>query len=181
MSALQITLICILAILGISFLIVIYIKFHETTASNLYINKKKKEQVVQILNTYDDQDELWDHIWPLYYKSGHIKYFRIDSVLSKIINESGDSKIRSNAIIVLREKVSLYMFEDDNVADAINEFRRTLNICGHNEVKEAGNKLIKEVQVVCQKDLNSEKYDTIIQWLFNAIEVIGFILAIITL
>lgn len=181
MNGLQIALICILALLGISFIIMIYVKFHETSASSIYINKKKKEQVEQVLENYDDVDDLWDHIWPLYYKAGHIKYFRIDSTLSKIVNESNNSKIRNNAIIILREKVSLYMFEDDNVADAIIDFRRTINICGQNEVKEAGNKLIKEVQVVCQKDMNSQKYDTIIQWIFNAIEVVGFILAIVTL
>lgn len=181
MNALQIVLVCLLVILGIAFTIVLYIKFNESTTKKLFVNNKTKRQVENALVSYEDIETIWNHIWTFYYNHGIIKYNKIDAVLTRIINETQNEEVRLKAIYILREKVHSHLYLDDSIAEAIDDFQKLINSSSHYDLKEAGNNLIKEVQRTCQKTQNSQKYDTIIQWLFNAIEIVGLVLAIITL
>ena len=181
MNELQITLICLLAILGIAFFVVLFARFNETVKTRVVPSKKKLKYVIDVLQQKLSSEEHWNRIWPIYYKNGEINYTKIEYVLSFLINNDKYSFVRSQAMSLLRDRVSVSVFGDDEITEAIELFKKEVNLCGNQSVKDAGNTLIKKVQRFCRKNSDNRKYDLIIQWIFNAIEIVGFILAIITL
>lgn len=181
MNEIQTTLICLLAILGIAFVIVLFARFNENAKTRVVPSKKKLKYVVDVLQQEISPEEHWDRIWPMYYKNGEINYTKIESVLSFLINNDKYSAVRSQAMSLLRNRVYVSVFGDNEITEAIEIFRKEVNLCGDQSVKDAGNTLIKKVQHFCRKNSDNRKYDLIIQWIFNAIEIVGFVLAIITL
>lgn len=181
MNELQITLICVLAILGIAFFIVLFVRFNENAKPRFAPSKKKLNYVIDVLNTTASPEEHWNRIWPMYYKNGEINYTKVESALSYIINSDKYCSVRNQAMCLLRERVAVSVFGDDEITEAIELFKKEVNVCGNQGIKDAGNALIKKVQRFCRKNTDNKKYDLIIQWIFNAIEIVGFILAIITL
>lgn len=181
MNELQITLICILGILGIAFFIVIFMRINESIKTGNIVHKKKVKSVMEILEKDLSTQDQWDNIWPLFYKNGQIDYSKIDATLTYVINHKCDDRLKKNATQLLKERIAITVFGDDEMTDAIEAFNNTINQCGNQEIKDAGHILIKQVQRFCRQNVNNNKYDLIIQWIFNAIEVVGLILAIITL
>lgn len=181
MTEFQIILVCLLAVLGIAFVIVLFVRFNENSSITAMHLTKKTSKVIDIFNCYDSFEDQWMHIWPLFFKDGEVNYQKIESSLNYIINKDELSDIHDKAIAILREKVAFSVFGDNEITEAIDEFRTSLNVCGQQVVKESGNKLIKKIQKYCKNNRNSKKYDLIIQWIFNAIEIVGLILAIVTL
>jgi len=181
MNELQITLICILIILGLAFFIVIFARFNENGKFHFAPSQKKIQSLVGVLQKKETTDEHWNEIWPLYYKNGRVNYTKVEIGLSYIINNSKYVDIHEQAMCLLRERVSISVFGDDEITEALEAFKKEVNLCGNQSIKEAGNILIKKFQRFCRRNANNKKYDLIIQWIFNAIEIVGFILAIITL
>lgn len=180
MKALQTVLIFLLVSFGIAFFIVIFTRFNENTTLCFAPSKKKLKCVFEILSQNISTEEHWNRIWPMFYKNGVIGYTKIDSVLSYIISNDSYRIVREQAISLLRERIVISVFGDDEIAEAIETFRIEVDLCNNQEVKKAGNALIRKVQRFCQRNLNNKKYDLIIQWIFNAIEIVGLILAIIS-
>ena len=181
MKELQITLICLLAALGIAFVVMLFVKFNENPLFRIKPSKKRIEKIVDILKQNDLPSVQWNNIWPIFYKNGEINFERIEIVFLHIINDSQYGSVHDRAIVLFQEYVSVAVYGDTEITEAIFEFRDTLKQCGHQKVKESGNILIDKVQRYCKSNRNHSKYDIIIQWIFNAIEIVGFILAIITL
>lgn len=181
MNELQITLICLLAVLGVAFIIVLFARFNESVKPHFAPSRKNLKYVIDVLHLNISSKEHWDRIWPMFYKNGEINYTKIENILSYIINNDTYCSVRDPAMCLLRERVSISIFGDDEITEAIELFKKEVNLCGNQGIKDAGNTLIKKVQRFCRKNIDNKKYDLIIQWIFNAIEIVGFILAIITL
>lgn len=181
MNELQIALICVLCVLGLVFIFLIIVKFRDNPISISKPSLQKIEGVIQALENNHTINEQWDNIWPLFYKNGEIKYEKIETTITYIINDAKYASVQSKAINLLKNKVSIAVYGDNEISNAILEFRETLNMCGHQEVKESGNILIDRFQKYCKSNKKNSKYDGVIQWIFNAIEIVGLILAIVTL
>lgn len=181
MNELQITLMCILAVLGIAFFVVLFARFNENVKPHLTPSRKKLKYVVNVLELDVSSEEHWNRIWPTYYKNGIINYTKIEAILVYIINNDAYCSVRDHAINLIRERVSISVFGDNEITEAIELFKKEVTLCGNQGIKDAGNALIKKVRFFCKKNIDSKKYDLIIQWIFNAIEIVSFILAIITL
>ena len=184
MNELQITLICLLGVLGVAFIVLLLFKFTDRPLIRIKQSKNKINKIVDILTEYDDMHMQWEAIWPLYYKNSQIQYDKIGDALQLIINSDGGEyvHIQDRAVQLLKNKVAdVVVYGDNEISHAISCFREEVNTCGHQKLKQSGNDLIETVKKYCKNNRKNSRYDIVIQWIFNAIEIVGFIFAIVTL
>ena len=182
MNVIQIVLVVILGILSLVFVGLLSLRFRGRNLSFRHPRRKQIQKVMDILCGLDDDRDQWNELKIYFHSEKGVDYRKINALLHYAINANNSST--QNTIEKARRLILLHqdclVFGDNQITDIIEKFRAILSHQNNDKLKEVGYDLIRQISRHYNALEVEKKYDEIINWIFRAIEIVGFVLAIIS-